>query len=768
MKEKRDENTENQNLNTGKAGAAGATSAEGKSGAAASAESGMHIEQKITDTIVENYMPYVMSVIVSRAIPEIDGFKPSHRKILYTMYKMKLLGGTRTKSANVVGQTMKLNPHGDQAIYATMVRLASGNESLILPYIDSKGNFGKVTSRDMKYAAPRYTEVRLQAICEAIFRDIDKNTVDMADNYDETTKEPVLLPTVFPNILANPNTGIAVGMASNIPSFNLAELCAATSALIEDPDVDLLKHMPAPDFSTGGEILYNKAKMRDIYNTGQGSVRIRGKLEYDKKNNIILITEIPYTTTVEQIIDKTIDLVKSGRIKGIVDVRDETDLKGLKIALDLRRGADWELVAAKLFKLTPLTSSFGCNINVLIGSDPAVMGIKQLLNHWLDFRRQCIKRATQFDIEKLNNQLHLLQGLEKMLLDIDRAIAIIRGTETDSEVVPNIEKAFGLTKLQAQYVVEIKLRNLNKDYIINKTRDIENLEKTLKSMRQLLGSDDLINQRIITELAEISKKYGQERKTRLVSEEKAESKMPDITPTIDDFNLKVFITDHGYLKKVPLTSLRASGDHKTKDDDHLVQEIEATNTEELLFFTDRADVYKMYLHEIPEHRVSELGDYLPNLLEMDDGENVVYVANAGDFTGHMLFAFENGKAAKTPLAAYQTKQNRRKLVKAYSDASPLVRAIYLPEDQDLVFIRQGAGSIRGLMINTSLIAEKVTRGSVGVQVLRLAKGTSLAGFIPADAYDLKDQESMKRDRIPGSGKNLEPEDAMTMDKWIKS
>lgn len=726
-----------------------------------------YMEQQITETVVENYMPYIMSVIVSRAIPAIDGFKPSHRKILYTMYKMKLLGGTRTKSANVVGQTMKLNPHGDQAIYETLVRLTKGNETLILPLVDSKGNFGKVTSRDMMYAAPRYTEVRLETVCEAIFRDIDKDTVDFVDNYDSTMKEPVLLPTVFPNILANPNMGIAVGMASNIASFNLRELCRATAELIRNPEADLLEYMPAPDFSTGGEIVYDRQKMKEIYDTGLGSIRLRGKTEYDAKNHILLITEIPYTTTVEQIIEKAVELVKLGKLKEINDIRDETDLSGLKIALDLKRGVDVEKLRAKLFKMTSLTDSFGCNFNILIDGMPRVAGVREILTEWLNFRRNCIRRSAKYDQAQLSDRLHIIRGLEKVLLDIDKAIRIVRSTEKDSEVVPGLMSAFGIDEVQANHVAEIKLRNLNKDYILSRTKEIAEIEKQLRDLEELIRDQKKVDLRIVSELAEISKKYGTDRKSVLVAEETAVQETQAVEE-IEDFNLKLFITEQGYLKKVTLTSLRSSGEHKLKEDDAVMQELEGSNRQEAVFFTDRCNAYKIRLHEIAEHRVSELGEFLPNLLQMEKGEKVLYAVVTGDFSGNMLFVFRNGKIAKIPFEAYRTKQNRKKLIKAYADESQLVRMFHLSEDADITLIRQSAKDVKALIVSSAVVPEKITKNSIGVQVFRLNKGSLIAGAFLTQSYLLKQNDRFRRENIPSSGEEVDALEAMTLSNWIDS
>lgn len=721
------------------------------------------VEKAITDAVVDNYMPYMMSVIVSRAIPGIDGFKPSHRRLLYTMYKMKLLKGARTKSANVVGQTMKLNPHGDQAIYATLVRLARGNESLILPYVDSKGNFGKVTSRDMAYAAPRYTEVKLADVCELVFRDIEKGNVDFVDNYDGKMKEPVLLPTVFPNVLANPNMGIAVGMASNIAGFNLRELCAATAALIDDENTNLLNWMPAPDFSTGGTILYDRSKMEEIYRTGLGSFKLRGKTEYDAKNNILLITEIPYTTTVEQIVDKVVELVKLGKIKEINDIRDETDLKGLKIALDLKRGADVEKLVAKLYKNTPLTDSFSCNFNILIDGKPNVMGVREILTEWLRFRRDCIVRAATYDRDELSAELHLLKGLEKVLLDIDKAIHIVRNTEKDSEVVPSLMEAFTIDELQAEFVADIRLRNLNKDYILTKISDIATLESRIADLVKLIETPALVNEQIKKELADASKRFGYDRKTELADEVELAVEPEE---EVEDFNLKLFVSEHGYVKKIPLISLRTAGDHKTKDDDKIVQEIEATNRSEAIFFTNKQNAYKIKLYEIAEHKASELGDYLPNILQLEKDEEVVYTVVTMDFAGHMLFVFRNGKVARVPLSAYMTKQNRKKLVKAYSEESRLVRMFHILEPIPLTMIRQSSKDVKALTVDSSLVPEKVTKNTQGVQVFRMNSGSMISGAFLAGVHTLHDSEKFVRQSIPSSGDDISPMDAMTINKWL--
>ncbi len=724
-----------------------------------------YTDQVITDTLEKNYMPYAMSVIVSRAIPEIDGFKPSHRKILYTMYKMKLLKGNRTKSANVVGQTMKLNPHGDQAIYATLVRLAKGNESLLLPFIDSKGNFGKVTSRDMKYAAPRYTEVKLDAICEEIFGDIDKNTVDFVDNYDGTMEEPILLPTTFPNILANPNKGIAVGMASNFPSFNLKELCEATIAFIQNPGVELIDIMPAPDFSTGGELIYNQTEMHKIYDSGLGSFKIRGKIQYLKSENMLEITEIPYTTTVEQIIEKVVELIKAGRIKEINDIRDETDLKGLKIAIDLKRGTDYEKLIAKLFKFTPLEDSFSCNMNLLISGRPMVLGVKSILMEWLMFRRNCIKRSALFDIDKINEKLHLLYGLQKVLLDIDAAIKIIRETEQDKLVIPNLMSSFVIDDIQANFVADIRLRNLNKEYILNRVSEIEGLEAEIKRLMDLVNNDKKIDKVIIKELQGIVKKFGIPRKTTLVSELDVVKHVPE--EHIEDYNLKVFFTAHNYLKKISLVSLRSSGDHKIKEEDEILQEIDGSNKDEIIFFTNQQNAYKMKVHEIEDHKVSSLGVYLPNILGLDPNEEVLYCVITSDFAGFMIFGFENGKVARVPLDAYKTKTNRKKLVKAFSDESKVVKIMHLTEECDMTAIRESSKEIRAIVFNTSIITEKVTKNTRGIQTFRLKKGSVMTTMFLTESHPFENIERYRVMDIPKSGEEIDPLEKLTINKWIK-
>jgi DNA gyrase subunit A len=721
----------------------------------------LFVDQIITETLEKNYMPYVMSVIVSRAIPEIDGFKPSHRKILYTMYKMKLLKGNRTKSANVVGQTMKLNPHGDQAIYATLVRLSKGNESLLLPYVDSKGNFGKVTSRDMKFAAPRYTEVKLDSVCETIFEDIEKDIVEFVENYDGTMMEPTLLPTTFPNILANANKGIAVGMASNFPGFNLKELCDATIAYIKNPETDLLDIMPAPDFPTGGDLIYKKKDMAQIYESGVGSFKIRGKIEYIKSENMLEITEIPYTTTVEQIIEKVIDLIKNNRIKEISDIRDETDLKGLKIAIDLKRGADYETLIAKLFKYTTLEDSFACNFNLLIDGRPKVLGVKPILKEWIRFRRQCIRRRSEHDVKNLKERLHLLTGLKKVLLDIDLAIKIIRETKDDKSVIPNLMSTFEIDSSQADFIAEIKLRNLNQDYILNRISEIESLEKEIVELESLISSESKIDKVIVKDLQKVSKTYGKPRRSILIAPEEVENVFEEVP--IEDYNLKVFFTAHNYLKKVSLISLRSSGEHKIKDDDEILQEIDGSNLDEILFFTNQSNVYKMKLHEIEDQKVSSLGLYLPNILGMDEGEEVIYCVVTNSFSGFMVFAFENGKVAKVPLESYKTKTNRKKLVKAYSDDAPLVGIYYLEKDEAMTLIREDrSGEYRAIIVETQLIPEKVTKNTRGVQAFRMKKGSFIRLVFKSVLHPLENEDKYVVNQIPRSGEAIDAYEKMKL------
>ncbi|MEE1171207.1 MAG: DNA topoisomerase (ATP-hydrolyzing) subunit A [Ruminococcus sp.] len=678
------------------------------------------VEQPIVSTIRENYMPYAMSVILSRAIPEIDGFKPSHRKLLYTMYKMGLLTGARTKSANIVGATMKLNPHGDSAIYDTMVRLSRGYEALLHPYIDSKGNFGKFYSRDMAWAASRYTEAKLAPICSELFRDIDKDTVDFADNYDNTMKEPTLLPTVFPSVLVNTNTGIAVGMASNICSFNLREICETTAALIRDPEHDIKSTLPAPDFIGGCQIIYDEAAFDKVYETGRGSIRLRAKYEYDKSQNCIDILSIPSSTTCEVIIEKVIDLVKQGKVKEISDIRDETGIDGLKITIDLKRGVDPDKLMAKLFKLTTLEDSFACNFNVLIGGVPMVLGVKALLNEWIAFRIECVKRRTFFDRNKKSEKLHLLKGLEKILLDIDKAIKIIRETDEEIEVVPNLMIGFGIDKIQAEYVAEIKLRHLNREYILKRTKDIEELEKEIAELDEILKSKARIKTIIVKELKAVADKYGEPRRSIIIYDDI--SGYVEEAEEIPDYACTFFFTKEGYFKKITPQSLRMSNTQKLKEGDEIAQELEFSNNCDLLFFTDKCQVYKTKASEFSDTKASVLGEYVAAKLGMDEGENSVYMVATKDYKGILLFAFENGKLAKVGLDAFATKTNRKKLTGAYSDKSPLAGIVLVSEDKEVVLT---ASSGRKLLVHTGALALKATRSTQGVAVLKLKKGQRL-------------------------------------------
>ena len=678
------------------------------------------VEQPIVSTIRENYMPYAMSVILSRAIPEIDGFKPSHRKLLFTMYKMGLLTGNRTKSANIVGATMKLNPHGDSAIYDTMVRLSRGYEALLHPYVDSKGNFGKFYSRDMAWAASRYTEAKLAPICNELFRDIDKDTVDFVDNYDNTMKEPSLLPVAFPSVLVNANTGIAVGMASNICSFNLKEICETTAALIRDPDHDIKSTLPAPDFIGGCQIIYDEKTINQVYETGRGSIKLRAKYEYDKSANCIDVLSIPSTTTCEVIIEKIIDLVKQGKVKEISDIRDETGIDGLKITIDLKRGVDPEKLMAKLFRFTTLEDSYACNFNVLIGGVPMVLGVKALLEEWIAFRIECVRRRTYFDRNKKADKLHLLKGLEKILLDIDKAIKIIRETDEEVEVVPNLMIGFGIDKIQAEYVAEIKLRHLNREYILKRTKDIEELEKEIAELDEILKSKARIKTIIVKELKAIAEKYGQPRKSIIIYEDNA--KYEEEVEEIPDYPVTFFFTKEGYFKKITPQSLRMSGAHKLKDGDEIVQEIELSNNCDLLFFTDKCQVYKAKASDFADTKASVLGDYVAAKLSMDEGENAVFMVATKDYMGILLFAFENGKSAKVPLEAYATKTNRKKLTGAYSDKSPLSGMLFLEDDREVLF---KASSGRMLLVHTGALSLKTTRSTQGVAVMKLKKGHRL-------------------------------------------
>lgn len=678
------------------------------------------VEQNIDSTIRENYMPYAMSVILSRAIPEIDGFKPSHRKLLYTMYKMGLLNGARTKSANIVGATMKLNPHGDSAIYDTMVRLSRGYEALLHPYVDSKGNFGKFYSRDMAWAASRYTEAKLDKICNELFRDIDKDTVDFVDNYDNTMKEPSLLPVAFPSVLVNTNTGIAVGMASNICSFNLKEICETTAALIRDPNHDVMQTLPAPDFIGGCQIIYDENALRQVYETGKGGIKLRARYQYDKSANCIDVLSIPSTTTCEVIIEKIIDLVKAGKIKDIADVRDETGIDGLKITIDLKRGVDPDRLMAKLYRFTTLEDSFSCNFNVLIGGVPRVLGVKALLEEWIAFRIECVRRRTYFDRNKKAEKLHLLKGLEAILLDIDKAVKIVRETDEEAEVVPNLMIGFGIDEVQAEYVAEIKLRHLNREYILKRTAEIEALEKEIAELDEILKSKTRIKTIIVKELKEIAEKYGQPRKSIIIYEDIVS--YTEEKDDVPDYPVNLFFTKEGYFKKITPQSLRMSSNHKLKDGDEIVQNCEFSNNGELLFFTDKCQVYKAKAADFADTKASTLGDYVPAKLGMDEGENAVYMVATKDYKGMLLFAFENGKLAKVPLEAYQTKTNRKKLTGAYSDKSPLAGMVFFTEDKEFLL---KASSGRMLLIHSGAINLKTTRSTQGVAVMKLKKGHRL-------------------------------------------
>ncbi len=717
---------------------------------------GSTTEQAISETLEINYMPYAMSVIVSRAIPEIDGFKPSHRKLLYTMYKMGLLNGGRTKSANIVGQTMRLNPHGDAAIYETMVRLAKGNETLLHPFVDSKGNFGKVYSRDMAYAASRYTEAKLDSICAELFRDIDSDTVDMVDNYDASMKEPSLLPTTFPNVLVSANQGIAVGMASNICSFNLKEICDTTIALMNNPDHDILETLPGPDFSTGAELLFDDAATRDIYTTGRGSFKLRAKWRYVKEGNLIEIYEIPYSTTSEVIMDKVADLIKSGKIKEINDMRDETDLGGLKLTIDLKRGAEPEKLMQKLFRLTPLQDSFACNFNILIAGMPRVLGVGEILEEWTAWRTDCVKRRLFFQIGKKEDRLHLLKGLERILLDIDKAIKIIRETEMENEVVPNLMIGFGIDEIQANYVAEIKLRNINKEYILKQIKAVDELEKEIADLRDTLGSSRKLKNLIIKELQEVSKKYGQPRKTEIIYES-AQIEPEEEEDDTPDYPVTLFVSKAGYLKKITAQSLRMSGEQKFKEGDSLAFSRETTNKAEILVFTDKFQCYKSRLSEFEDGKASLLGDYLPQKLGMDAGENVLHVILPGDYKGFILFFFENGKVAKVPLSAYETKTNRKRLVAAFSDKSPLKGAMAMTADAQVAMYSTDG---RVLVVSTALLLPKTTKNTQGVSVMSIKKKAQLDRVLLLEESGITNVCRYRTRTIPAAGALLKEEDSL--------
>ena len=712
------------------------------------------VEQNITETLETNYMPYAMSVIVSRAIPEIDGFKPSHRKLLYTMYKMGLLSGARTKSANIVGQTMRLNPHGDAAIYDTMVRLSKGYGALLHPFVDSKGNFGKVYSRDMAWAASRYTEAKLAPICAELFRDIDSDTVDFVDNYDNSMKEPTLLPTTFPNILVSANQGIAVGMASQLCGFNLGEVCDTTIAFLKNPEVRISETLLAPDFPTGGEILYDARVIEDIYNTGRGGVKVRARWRYDKKENLIEIYEIPYTTTSEAIMDKVAELIKAGKVKEISDMRDETDLSGLKLTIDLKRGTDPDKLMQKLFRSTTLQDTASCNFNVLIGGMPRVMGVRELLDEWCAWRTESVKRRVYFVLKKRQDKLHLLKGLKRILLDIDKAIKIIRETEKEADVVPNLMIGFGIDQIQAEYVAEIKLRNINREYILKRVEETASLEAEIEDLEDTLARPSRIRKIIVSELEDVRKKYAEPRRTGILYDyaEDAESE----EDAIEDYPVTLFLSQHGYFKKITPQSLRMSGEQKFKEDDALSMSVESSNAAELMFFTDKAQVYKTRASDFADGKASQLGDYLPAKLGMDEGESVMGMVLPGDYSGYMIFFFENGKAAKVELSAYKTTSNRRRLTGAYSDKSPLKALLHLKEDREIAVY---STEPRVLIVNTALLGVKTTRTTQGVALLTLKKKYVLDTVRFPEETGITDLARYRGRSIPATGALLKTEDS---------
>ncbi|MBO4338619.1 MAG: topoisomerase IV [Clostridia bacterium] len=711
------------------------------------------VDQPITETLETNYMPYAMSVIMSRAIPEIDGFKPSHRKLLYTMYKMGLLNGARTKSANIVGETMKLNPHGDAAIYETMVRLAKGNETLLHPYVDSKGNFGKAYSKNMAFAASRYTEAKLEAIAAELFRDIDKDTVDFVDSYDARMQEPTLLPVTFPSVLVNANTGIAVGMASSICSFNLAEVCETTIELIKNDDHIVADTLKAPDFIGGGLLIYNREEIEEIYRTGRGGFKIRAKYSYDKSNNCIDITEIPPTTTTEIIIDKVIEKVKAGSIKEISDIRDETDKGGLKITIDLKRGTDPDKLMTKLYKMTSLEDTFSCNFNVLVASVPRVMGVKELLLEWIAFRTECVNRRVYFKLGKAKDKLHLLEGLQKILLDIDKAIKIIRQTDEESEVVPNLMIGFGIDKVQAEYVAEIKLRHLNREYILKRTKDIEQLRADIEDMENILSSKARVKKIIISELQDVVKKYGQPRRTEIIYA--SDIVEEQIVEEVPDYAVNLFFTKEGYFKKITPLSLRMGGEQKLKEGDSIITTVETSNAVELLFWTNQYQVYKSRASEFDDTKASVLGDYVASKLMMDADEAARFMSVIPEYKGYMIFVFENGKVAKVDISCYETKNNRKKLIKAFSDASELVNAIYIKEDCEIV-IKNSSG--RYLLLNTGAIAPKTTKNTLGVRVMTLKKGHRVVSAEPYAENRFVKPSRYRTKSLPAVGATLSAED----------
>ena len=721
---------------------------------------GIVVEQKITSTLEQNYMPYAMSVIVSRALPEIDGFKPSHRKLLYTMYKMGLLSGTKTKSANIVGQTMRLNPHGDAAIYETMVRLSRGNEALLHPYIDSKGNFGKAYSRDMAYAASRYTEAKLDPICNELFRDIDRDTVDFVPNYDNTMQEPVLFPVSFPSVLVNSNVGIAVSMASNVCSFNLSEVCETAAALIKNPSHDALATLKGPDFSGGGYMLYDEEELKKIYETGRGSIKVRSRYNYDKESNCLEITEIPSTTTIEAIMDKLVEHIKSGKIKEISYIRDETDLQGLKLAIDLKRGVDPDKLMQKLYRITPLQDNYACNFNILICGTPRVMGVYEILSEWTAFRRDCIKRRVFFDLTKKKDKLHLLKGLEKILLDIDKAIKVVRETEEESDVVPNLMIEFGIDDIQAEYVAEIKLRHLNKEYILGRLNEIEQLMADILEMENILSDEKRVDKIIIDELKETARKYQQPRKTKFYYQNDEEE--ADTEEEIPDYPVNLFLSSSGYFKKITPQSLRMSGEHKLKDGDIITQSFEATNRYDILFFTDKAQVYKTKASAFEDTKASALGDFIPAKLGFDEGENVISMIVTLDYSEQLLFVFDNGKAAKVPVLSYETKTNRKKLANAYSSKSQLAKILVLKDNADIV-IKSTNGRV--ILFNTAMILPKTTRDTIGVQAMTLKSNSTVeTAFIPTED-NLESVSKYRVKTIPAAGsfgKDLEDPDQLTL------
>ena len=712
------------------------------------------VKQRITDTLETNYLPYAMSVIVSRAIPEIDGFKPSHRKLLYTMYKMGLLNGARTKSANIVGQTMRLNPHGDAAIYDTMVRLSKGYGALLHPFVDSKGNFGKVYSRDMAWAASRYTEAKLSAICAELFRDIDSDTVDFIDNYDNTMKEPALLPTTFPNILVSANQGIAVGMASQLCGFNLGEVCDTTIAYLKNPDCDLTETLLAPDFPTGGEVICDVDALREIYSTGRGGVKVRARWRYDKKENLIEVYEIPYTTTTEAVMDKVAELIKAGKVREITDMRDETDLNGLKLTIDLKRGTDPDKLMQKLMKSTTLQDTMSCNFNVLIAGMPRVMGVRELLDEWCAWRTECVRRRVYFVMSKKKDKLHLLKGLKRILLDIDKAIRIIRETEAEADVVPNLMIGFGIDQVQAEYVAEIKLRNINKEYILKRVEETSALQDEIEDLEDILARPARVKKIIVAELEDVRKKYAEPRRTGIVYGHEVEEYTEETT--VDDYAVSVFLSREGYFKKITPASLRMNAEQKYKEGDVLAQSFETSNAAEVMFFTDRCQVYKSRLSDFDDTKASALGDYLPARLGMDEGESVVYMVLPGDYRGWMLFFFENGKAAKVELSAYRTTSNRRKLTGAYSDKSPLRTALCLREDCELAVY---STEPRVLVFSTALLGSKTTRATQGVAVLTLKKKFTLDYACPAEATGIANLARYRARSLPAVGALLKAEDS---------